>query len=296
MTVWCFRQIYRLTRVAGIGVAAFVCAVMPLWAQSLSAPGFFDPHERFERPDLTVLPRLRFLTTVDFPPFNYITRNGDLAGYNIDLVRALCSELKVENICQIEALPWDELVPRLKNGSGEAVIAGLAPSVENRAVLAFTRAYMRFPARFISLRETQPGQPFLTWLRAQRVGVLGDTVHENMFSAYFPGVRTVIFHHDEKLYEALMARSIDLAFGDGLAFSLWLSGSQTGHCCRFIGEPYPGPGYLGEGMRIAVTQKNVPLAQAMDYALQSLERKGRMTELYLRYFPVGFYEQQTEKP
>jgi len=272
-----------------MGVVVLFSGSRPFYAQSVPVPKFFDLNERFERPDLAGLSRLRFLTTVDFPPFNYIDQNGNLSGYNIDLIRALCSELKVEDICQIEALPWDELVIRLKSGGGEAVIAGLAPTAENRMELAFSRPYMRFPARFISLQDIEPAQPFSAWIRLQRIGVIGNTAHERMLSAYFPGIDVVTFESNRQLYQAFKEKSVNIAFGDGLAFSMWLSDPLADHCCKFIGDPYPGIGYLGEGMRIAVRQKNLRLVLAIDYVMQLLERKGKLAELYLRYFPIGFY-------
>jgi len=231
--------------------------------------------------------RLRFLTTVDFPPFNYLNQNGVLSGYHIDLVRSLCSELKVEHLCQIEARPWNELTKRLKDGKAEAIIAGLAPTAENRMEFSFSRPYMRFPARFISLQGTKPEQPFFIWLRSQHIGVIGHTVHKTMLSNYFPDVRITTFNDSTQLYAALESKLIDLAFGDGMTFSLWLANPQAGGFCQFIGGSYYGIGYLGDGMRIAVN--NLSLALAMNYAIQSLERKGKLTELYMRYFPVGFY-------
>jgi len=289
MTVSCFRQLSWCAQTLVAGVVLFLSSVGPLGAQAIVIPTFFDRNERFEKPDLSNLSRLRFLTTVDFPPFNYFDRSHNLAGYNIDLARALCMELKVENICQIEALPWPELAARLSHGKGEAVIAGLAPTADNRLELAFSRPYMRFPARFISLQGVTPAQPFALWLRSQRIGVIRDTAHENMLAAYFPNSNRVAFADSASLYQALGDKTISLAFGDGLAFSQWLNDPQNEQCCRFIAGAYPGPGYLGQGMRIAVSRKNARLALAMDHALQALERKGKLAELYLRYFPLGLY-------
>lgn len=206
MTASCFRQIDRFTLFVMMGIIAVFSTVLPLSAQSVPVPKFFDQNERFEQPNLAALLRLRFLTTIHFPPFNYIDRDGRLAGYNIDLIRALCSELKVENICQIEVLPWDELVARLESSGGEAVIAGLAPTAGNRIDLIFSHPYMRFSARFIGLRNVVPSQPFPVWLRSRRVGVAGRTAHEKILSSYFPDVRMVAFDDHEQLYQAIRSQ------------------------------------------------------------------------------------------
>ena len=45
-------------------------------SQDIYVPNFWDSNERYVRPDLGSLPRLRFLTTTDFPPFNFIDRRN----------------------------------------------------------------------------------------------------------------------------------------------------------------------------------------------------------------------------
>lgn len=62
-------------------------------AQEGFVPNFWDKHERFVKPDMSDIQRLRFLTTTDFPPFNFIDRNKRLTGFNVDLARAICQEL-----------------------------------------------------------------------------------------------------------------------------------------------------------------------------------------------------------
>lgn len=52
---------------------------------------------------------------------------------------------------------------------------------------------------------------------------------------------------------------------------------------------YLAPQYLGSGLSIAVAQQNIPLVDAFNNALQALQQKGTLTELYLRYFPNSFY-------
>src|SRR6476469_5848463 len=50
-------------------------------------PGFWDPRRRPEKPDLSRISVIRFLTEVDYPPFNYAGPDGNPQGFNIDLAR-----------------------------------------------------------------------------------------------------------------------------------------------------------------------------------------------------------------
>ncbi|RUW60499.1 amino acid ABC transporter, partial [Mesorhizobium sp. M4B.F.Ca.ET.049.02.1.2] len=42
------------------------------FAAEPQVPVLWDAKERLPKPDLSALPRLRFLTTTDFPPFNFL--------------------------------------------------------------------------------------------------------------------------------------------------------------------------------------------------------------------------------
>src|ERR1044071_1724799 len=61
----------------------------------MAVPSFWDPRRRVERPDLSRINGIRFLTEFDYPPFNYTGADGQLAGFNIDLARLICAEIKI---------------------------------------------------------------------------------------------------------------------------------------------------------------------------------------------------------
>ena len=69
--------------------------VAPAVAASAAVPGFWDPRRRPERPDLSRIQTIRFLTELDYPPFDYAGTDGNPAGFNVDLARLLCTEIKI---------------------------------------------------------------------------------------------------------------------------------------------------------------------------------------------------------
>lgn len=47
---------------------------------------------------------LTVATEGSYAPFSYIDEHGELAGFDVDIAHALCSEMKV--VCQVQAAPW----------------------------------------------------------------------------------------------------------------------------------------------------------------------------------------------
>ncbi|RUM98879.1 transporter substrate-binding domain-containing protein [Pseudaminobacter arsenicus] len=261
----------------------------PARAAEPDVPVFWDAKERLVKPDLSTLERLRFLTTTDFPPFNFLDPNGRLSGLHVDLSRAICAELDISAKCQIQALPWGELEKALHDGQGEAIIAGIAITQESRAKYAFSRPYLQFPARFLTRKSSPLGEPIFRAVENERIGVMAGSAHEGMLRDYFSKARVVTYSRQEWLFDDLKEGKIAAAFGDGMRFGFWLAGEESDRCCRFAGGPYLAPEYLGTGLAIAVAPDNPILADALNYALHEISVKGRFAELYLRYFPIGFY-------
>lgn len=258
-------------------------------AQPKEMPRLFDARERIAKPDLTGLARLRFLTTVDFPPFNFIDQSGKLSGFHVDLAREICRELEIEAKCQIQAVTYAELMPALEEGQGEAIAAGIAVTPELRRRFGFSRPFMQLPARFAVNTKAagavaRPGD-----LAGKAVGVVSGTTHEAMLKAFFPSLEAKPFSDRNALLSALRAGTIAAAFSDAMQLSFWTSSSAAAGCCAMVEGAYFSQRFLGEGLTIMNRKSEPTLTQAIDHALLALSRSGRLEEIYLRYFPNGIY-------
>lgn len=270
-------------------LALSLAAGFPAPAADVQIPNFWDPRERLARPDLSALPRLRFLTTTDFPPFNFVDRDKRLTGFNVELARAICAELGVLPRCQIQALPWDELADALARGAGDALIAAVELTAANRAKYDFSRAYMRIPARFVARTADAIGEPMHQQVLRAVTGVIAGSGQKAWFETAFPEARTETFASRQEALAALRDGKVALVFSDAVSLSYWLQSEDAAGCCVFAGGPYFGGGAFSDSLAIAFPRGQTALAAAADYALKEISDKGLFAELYLRYFPQGLY-------
>ena len=276
--------------IVAVFLAAFASAAPGASAAEPAIPNYWDEKERLPKPDLSEIERVRFLTTIDFPPFNFLDSAGRLSGFHVELARAICVELDIVARCQIQALPWDELDEAVTSGDGEALIAGTAITAEARETYAFSRPYLRFPARFVVAKAASDiVEPLHDTVIGKRIGVIDGSAHELMLRNYFPDARVVTYSRSDWLFDDLREGDLDGAFGDGMRLSFWLGGTDSADCCRFAGGPYIAPEYLGAGLAIAAARENAVLVRAFDYALREISVNGTFAELYLKYFPISFY-------
>ncbi len=242
---------------------------------------------RIPKPDLVDLDHIRFVTDNDYPPFNYLDEEGELTGFNIDLMRTICDELSVE--CSIRTVSWNRLLSSLKDGEVDAVIASIRVSEKTLQQADFTDSYYHTPARFSALKANPVKAITPETLSGKKIGVISGTAHEAYLKDFFTHSAVVAYDTTDEARSSLREGKIDFLFGDGVSLMFWLNGTSSEECCEFRGGPFTESKYFGEGVGIAIAKGNRKLRDALNYGLHLARSEGRFEELYLRYFPLSFF-------
>lgn len=252
---------------------------------SFAAPNFWDHRAVYDRP--TVVPdTIQFLATDNYPPFVFRDPQGRLTGFNIDLSRALCQELKVS--CALKIKDFEVLILALEEEEGDAIISGLSRYTPGAEGLTFTDDYLKLPARLIVL-QSEAEELDTLGLEDKTIAVEAGSRHEAFALKFWPSANIEAYPTPAEARNAVKTGTVDAHLGDGLSLSFWLRSPAAEGCCRFSGGPWLEPEYFGEGMAIATRAGDLERAEALNYALRQLHQKGMYQELYLRYFPLSFY-------
>ena len=250
--------------------------------------GFIDVRQRPITPQEELLDEgLRFLTSDDFPPFNHRGEDGYPDGYHVELARALCEELRIA--CTMQVVAFADIPDLLAKNSADVALAGLVnhPSLQEK--LGFSAIYLKRPARFVVLTGnglTLDGEE----LQNQPVAVRGGTAHEAFLKAYFPQINRVPVTDLELARKLLVDEKVTAIFGD--AFKLLPMVTEPESPITFVGKPFYDDHFFGDGMAIAYGRGNPGLKKLLDFGLLKLAQKGRMSELYARFFALDIYAEQ----
>jgi polar amino acid transport system substrate-binding protein len=267
------------SRLFVVWLAWLALVALPQGPAGAQAPGPQVEEER-EPPRRVAI---RFLTDSDFPPFHYYDEDSVLTGFNIDIARAVCLELAAA--CDIQVRPWAELLPALKRGEADAVIASHTATPNTLKIVDFSEPYYFTPGRFAGRRGG--GQIDVTpeGLDGRRIAVAKGTAHEAYLRTFFRDSSPKIYETPELARDALVSGAVDLLFDDGIGLAFWINGTASKACCELKGGPFAEPRFFGDGIGIAVNRDDVQLKAMINVALRRLRQSGRYEELLLRYFP-----------
>ena len=261
-------------------LAPWLAAPLPSLAQ---APA--DEPEAADRVPRRVA--IRFVTESDFPPFNYFDEDNVLTGFNVDVARAVC--LEVNATCDIQVRPWAELLPALKKGEADAVIASHTANPGLLKLVDFSEPYYFTPGRFAAKRGLAAVEVTPEGLEGKRIAVARRTAHEAYLRAFFRDSSVRTYETVELARDALVTGGVDLLFDDGISLAFWLNGTASKACCEFRGGPFGEAKYFGDGIGIAVSRDDAQLRGMIDTGLRRMRQSGRYEELLLRYFPLRVF-------
>lgn len=250
-------------------------------------PGYWPLERTLERPTLGDLNTLRFITTSDYPPFNYLDGAGVLVGFNIDIAWGICSALKVR--CTVRRVPWDQMAAELDAGKADAAIASHRISAKAREQFLFTDRYYDTPARFVVRKDDELANITPGTLSGRNIAVVKGSAHEAFVRTFFTDSTIKPFDTAELAGDALRTGQADMMFGDAIGLVFWIEGLNSKGCCRFVGGTYTEPKFFGNGVGIAIKRDNHRLKKILDYGLDRVRRSGLYQRLFTRHFPQTLF-------
>jgi arginine/ornithine transport system substrate-binding protein len=231
--------------------------------------------------------KIRIATEGAYAPFNYVEPSGELAGFDVDIAKALCAELGAE--CTLVKQDWDGMIPALLARKFDAIVASMSITEERRQRVDFTDKYYQTPARLIAKEGTVvanvPGD-----VAGKRIGVQRETIHDKFATDNWSGVAEIVRYgtQDEANLDLVSGR-VDLVIADSVALSEGFLKTEHGKGYAFVGPEFTDPKWFGDGAGIAVRKEDADLTAALNKAIAAIREKGIYDEIARKYFNFNVY-------
>jgi len=229
----------------------------------------------------TPITKISFATEATYPPFEYVTRDGEIVGFDIDIAKAICKKLNAQ--CKFSNQPFDSLIPSLKLGKFDALIAALAITDQRKKHVAFSNPYYQNSGSFLTHKNsTMTLTP--EGISGKTVGVQSGTTFSDYLKAkYGKRVKIQYYASEESAFLDLASNRIDAVLGDTPIILQWLQKHGKDNY-KIVGKPIVDKKYLGEGYGIAVKKNNTALLNAINKALAAIKSDGTYNKIESKHF------------
>lgn len=160
---------------------------------------------------------LRVAVSADRPPLNLTDRNGEIVGFEVDIVQALATSMGLE--LQLVVLPFAELIPSLERDQADLAISGLSMTPERNARVAFAGPYfvsgMSLLARSRALTDVE--DPEALNLPERRYAAVAASTSAKFIADWLPQAKLVTVGDYDAGIQMVIDGQVDALFADHLA-------------------------------------------------------------------------------
>jgi polar amino acid transport system substrate-binding protein len=222
-----------------------------------------------------------------YPPFESKDASGKWVGWEMDLMNAVCAQMKEK--CELVEVAWDGIIPALTSKQIDVIWSSMGITAERQKVIDFTDKYYRTPTVIIGAktgdRDISPEH-----LASKIIGVQVSTIHQNYVQKYY-GQRSTI-----KTYQTLDEAEQDLAAGrldyvqeDAITLDTFLRTDIGKACCELKGTVRDDPAILGQGAGGGLRKEDTELKARINAAIKAVRESGEYAAITAKYFNFDIY-------
>ncbi|QPC94893.1 ABC transporter substrate-binding protein [Mesorhizobium sp. INR15] len=228
--------------------------------------------------------KIKIGTEGAYPPFNTITPDGKVEGFDIDITNALCAQMKVE--CEIVTQDWDGIIPALQAKKFDAIIASMSITEERKKQVLFTNKYYTTPLSVVALKDSDLTSTEPAAMAGKTVGAQASTTQATYAQDVYgkAGAEAKLYPTQEEAITDLTNGRLDAVISDKFVLVDWMKKS-SGDCCKMIGDVKGTETQAG----IAVRLEDTALRDKLNAAIDAIVADGTYKKIQAKYFDFDIY-------
>lgn len=214
-----------------------------------------------------------FATDATWPPFEFVDENGNLTGFEVELVPLIGEKAGVE--MEVVNIPWDTIFAGLANGQYDGVASGVTVTEERKATMDFSSPIANQGQVVVVLADS-PVQS-IDGLAGKKVGVQIGTTGDFALDDYDVDRRQ---YDDIGLaIQDMLNGNIDACVCDSIiASDFVLANENYAGRLRVAGEPF-----TNEEIAIAVKKGDTELLDLVNKGLEAMKADGSFDALKAKW-------------
>ena len=222
---------------------------------------------------------LRIGTEGAYAPFNYTNADGTLAGFDVDIANALCADMKVS--CEIIAQDWDGIIPGLKAGKYDAIVAAMSVTPERAQQVSFSEPYFSNTLVFLAKQDSSFDPNNNDDIDEHLIAAQRSTISSQWLESEYPKAKMKLYDTLSNAFLDLGSGRVDAMVSDKLPALQWLS-SPSGSNYTLKGDEID----INDNFAIAVRPDDTALQEQINQSLANLKANGSYDKINQKYFSM----------
>jgi len=222
-------------------------------------------------------------TDSTYPPFEFVDASGEIKGFDIDIAKALCAEMKAE--CSFVSNDWDGIIPALQAKKFDMIVSSMSITPERSKLVDFTNKYYNTPPAIAVPKDSTITD--VAGLKGKTIGAQTSTTHANYAEKHLADTELKLYPTADEYKLDVSNGRIDAVIDDVVVLSQWVK-SDAGACCKILTTLPVDKEINGIGAGIAVRQGD-PLKDKLNTAIAAIRANGKYNEIQDKYFDFNVY-------
>ena len=218
-----------------------------------------------------------------YPPFEWKEADGTWKGFEIDLGKAICAEIKRD--CVLVEIAWDGIIPALQTNKIDVIFDSMTITEERKKTIDFSDPYYSTSPAFIGPKDTKV-ELTKEWMNGKSIGVQTATTHAAYVDKAFGDVAEVrTYATQDEANADLVAGRVDLVVADKVALNEFLKSDAAKDLGMLATVTDGGPALVGAGVR----KQDKELLAQLNTAIATVLKNGEYDKLAKPYFAFDIY-------
>ncbi|GMO58265.1 MAG: cystine ABC transporter substrate-binding protein [Rickettsiales bacterium] len=215
-------------------------------------------------------------TDGSYPPFGVVNENGDLEGFEVDVLRAIGEKLgrKVE----ILNMEYPGALVGLTTGKVDMIVTVDESDVKKDKVFLSQPIMSCGYTAVINKENTTITSEDYLLQNEVKIGAIQGTGAAEEAEKRYGEKKIVYFDGGEIMYESLAQNKIDAVVNDSVVNAYFMSKSKRANELKILSEEFT----VASGVS-AISKANPELAEEILQAIVDLEKEGKMEEIRKRW-------------
>lgn len=207
-------------------------------------------------------------TISDYPPMEYLDEEGNLIGYDIDVVKEIASQIGVT--AKIEKKLWGELFDLVKSGEVDIIISSITITPERQNEMLFSAPYFD-AGQSIIVRAENNEVKGIADLKTRKVGVQAGTTCETATLEHVDSSLVMTYESYDPIINDVKNGKVDALVTDLIGSIAFVKENPE---LKIVGEPFTQE-YYGIATKIG----NKELMDEINRILREMKRNGKLNEI-----------------